>query len=239
MLGIFLLGLSFSIYSIATLISAAKLKQLNGIDSMILALREAKPSFKGVFWAVVLSLIAINVYLLAFSLPVIMLGINQGFWSTALLYTLFLLFAVGAFALSSVIMYVIQFIVVEQEKLANSILLAWGLFKRYWVITLEMFALQLGFGLLVAGAIFLLVSLITVPVTIVGAILVAQRLFDLTVFLPQLTLFILFLIMIIGLSAYSVFNLYSWTFLFMRFKEIHPKSRIAAWIELKLLSQEL
>jgi hypothetical protein len=239
MLGIFLAGLSLSVYALVTLISAAKLKEINGMDTMILALREAKPSFKGVFGAIVLSLITVNVYVLAFSLPVILFGIDQNIAMTVLLYILFMGFVIGAFIISSMIMYVIQFIVVEQEKLANAIILSWALLKRYWIITLEMFIIQLAIGILTVSFIFLIVSLITIPVSIVGAILVAQQVYDLTIFLPQLTLFVLFLILITGLSAYSVFNLYSWTFLFMRFKEIHPKSRIAAWIELKMLSQEL
>lgn len=231
--------ISFCIYCITVLMSAAKLKQLNGIDSMILALREAKPSFMPAFWASALGLIAVNVYVLAFSLPVLLFGIDQGVGLTILLNVLFILFVVGAFVLTSLIMYTILFLVVEQEKLANAILLSWALFKRYWVVTLEMFVIQFLIGAAVVVVVSLLISLITIPVTIVGAILVSRQIFDLTVFLPQLTFAVLFIIAITGMSAYSVFNLYSWTFLFMRFKEIHPKSRIAAWLELKLLSQEL
>lgn len=239
-IGAFFLGImSFCIYSITVLISMAKIVKLNGVDSVILAMKESSPVFWRVTGAVLLSLLAVNALILLFSIPVIALGLSTSIVQTGLLYLLFGLFLIVAFSLSSLAYYVILFIVVEQERLSNSILLAWALFKKYWVITLEMVLLQL----IVGGAMIIVVlfglSLLIIPLSILGIILVSQQLFDFTLYLPMVILVLAVVTTVFVTSAYSVFNLYSWTLLFMRFKEIHPKSRIAAWIELRLLSQGL
>lgn len=229
--------LALCIYSIITVISIAKLKQINGMESLLLAVREAKTAFWGVLWAFILAQLVINALILVFSIPVISFGGTQNIFAAFLLYGFFVLFVLCAIAIAALSFYTILFIVIEEEKLANALILSWALLKRHWVITLEMFLLQTLVGIGVVLLLSLLVSLITIPVTIIGVILVSQQLFDITASLPKLTLFVLTLLTFIGISAYSMFNLYSWTFLFMRFKEIHPKSRIAAWIEIQMLSR--
>ena len=54
---------------------------------------------------------------------------------------------------------------------------------------------------------------------------------DITSLLPQLLFYFATLLMIIVASVYTLFHLYTWSLLFMRFKEVRPNSRIALWIE--------
>ncbi len=99
-----------------------------------------------------------------------------------------------------------------------------------------MFFIQLFIGVVVFTLALIVIALIIIPIVIIGYFLVSKQIYDLTVFLPQLGLFLMTVFFMVVGSAFNVFQLYSWTFLFMRFKEVHPKSRLATWIEIKLLT---
>lgn len=227
---------SISVYAITTLVSAVKLKVLQGEENIALALKEAKYHFSGVFWTIILMQVVANALILLFSIPVIWFGVNDGgIGSQILLFGSFAIFLVVTFIISMVTFYTIEYIVVQEQKLSESLISAWDLFKKHWVITLEMFFIQILIGVLVTAAVLILISLIAIPVTIVGFILISNNFFDITIYLPRLVLYLLTIISIIAGASISAFQMYSWTFLFMRFKEVHPKSRFAQWIELQFL----
>lgn len=228
---------ALSVYAITTLISVVKMKRLNGEESLLLAVREAWNHFWGVFWSIILTQLVANAIILLFSIPVIWFGVKQsGVLANGFLLGFFLLFLFSTFVLSILALYTIMYVVVEEEKLSSAIILAWKLFKTHWVISLEMFFIQLMIGLLVFSLAAMLIALVVIPVAVLGYFLVSNQIYDFTVFLPQLALFLITLFFVIVGAAFNVFYLYSWTSLFMRFKEVHPKSRLATWIEIKLLT---
>lgn len=224
-----------AVYSTTMLVSAAKLKQINGSESILLALSEAWLHVKSVFGLVILIQLVSNALILVFSIPVIWFGIAKaGTWSTIFLFLFFFLFLICAFIVTMVSIYSIQYIIMEDDSVSEAVVSGWRLLRKHWVISLEMLLLQLIVVILVAAATLIVVSLITIPVIIIGFFLVSQQIFDLTVFLPKLILYLLSIILFVVGAAYNVFQLYNWSFLFMRFDEIHPKSRIAIFIEEQL-----
>lgn len=227
-----------SAYAITTVIAYAKLQlDEKKTSSLGHAIQEAKHYFWTVFWIILLFQLAANVLILLFSIPVIWFGVTQsGTIATIFLFLFLAIFLVAVFMISMIALYALQYAVVQEEKLGAAIALAWRLFLKHWVITLEMFLIHVLISIAVSLLVIIASSLIVIPVAIIGLILVSNQAFVLSSFLPQLLLILLSILLVVSNVLLNMFQLYSWTFLVTRFEEVHPKSRFATWIEIKLLT---
>ncbi len=227
-----------SIYALTILVVFAKGK-INKKEkiSFSLLLQEAKFSVWNVFGLMLLFHLVSNVLIIAFSIPVVWFGVtNQGVASTIFLAIFFGLFLVLAFMLAMIFLYALLSAIVEEKKISDAIISAWSVFKKHWVITLEMFLIQVLVLISSTVIVVLFTSLLIVPVAIIGFLLVSNQIFAVTSFLPQLLLLVLSVALMFVSIFVNMFQLYTWTNLFIRFEEVHPKSRLAAWIEVNLLT---
>lgn len=234
---VLLILFSVSVYAVTSLVSMAKIYGIEKEANTLWALKTAWPYFRSVFGLILLLQIVSNVLILLFSLPVIWLGVNPTGVNFAILLLFFASFLVLAYIISMVAMYALMSIVVEEYKLADALSNGWRLFKTYWFVTVEMFILQLAILFASVFALLLLVALIVIPLTIIGFILVSQELYDITAFLPHIVLYLLTLLGFAFGAAYSCFQLYSWANLFMNIEKIRPESRLARFIELRIIAR--
>jgi len=236
LIGLLVLAI-LSIYSITVIISAAKIKFVSKRDDFLLALREAFFHFKSVFWAVVLTQIASSVLVILFSIPVIWLGVNNtSILKLILLLLFFFVFLAVAYSIAMIALYTVMHIVVEDYTLSAAVVGAWNIFKQYWFITLEMFVIQLVIAAAVAILTVIVVGLFAIPIIIIGLIMVSNQMYDISAFLPKLVLYLSIFIMVAVASAYTVFQLLSWSFMFMNIEKIRPHSRFVEFIEMQILS---
>lgn len=226
---------AISIYCIAVLISAAKMKFFAS-DNVFAAFKEAVYHFKGVFWAVVLTQLASSILIIVFSIPTVWLGANNtNAWKLLLLIVFFFIFLVLSYGIAMTALYSVMFIIIEDYNLSSAVPAAWKIFRQYWFITLEMFVIQLFIAVLLAITVVIAVSLFAIPLIIIGLILVSNQIFDITVFLPKLILYLSSIVLVVVAATYTVFELYSWSFMFMNIEKIRPHSRFVRFLEMKLM----
>ncbi|MFH1233225.1 MAG: hypothetical protein V1649_01060 [Patescibacteria group bacterium] len=172
------------------------------------------------FWSVfALNIIANAIIFLIFaiiSLPFIFAINKINIVATSLFYAiLFIIFIPVAISLSFIIKYAIVYVVIQGSSLFKAIKLGWKLFMDNWLISFEM-ALILFFINFVGGLFILLIILIlAIPFLSLGFIfsfLASVVGFWATAILAFLTALLL---IVIGGAMLSVFQISSWTGLFI------------------------
>jgi len=128
---------------------------------------------------------------------------------------LFLIYIPISVIASFIIKYTIAFIVIHEKKTWAAVKSAWHLFKRNWLVSIEMALILLFLGILVGLVIMLALGLAAVPFALIA---IAAMFFGSTtglavaVILGTLTWFVI--IAIFG-SGYVAFQYSTWTLLFL------------------------
>lgn len=83
-------------------------------------------------------------------------------------FLLFLIFIPISIIISFIVKYAIAYIVIKEEKVANSIKLGWELFKKNWIISIEMALFIFLIGTVVAIGMLIIIGLVSIPFILLG-----------------------------------------------------------------------
>lgn len=168
------------------------------------------------FWPVLGLNLAIKILVgfafLIIGLPLLFMVISD----TAVLATtyiiLFVIFIPLATGLSLMIKYAIAYQVLEKTSFVASLEQGWKLFKKNWLVSLEMAVIIFIINFLASGFLLLVISLLLFPLLLLGL------LFKLNWLIILLMLLAIILIVLVG-SLLTTFQIATWTGLFLRLKE--------------------
>jgi Na+-transporting methylmalonyl-CoA/oxaloacetate decarboxylase gamma subunit len=184
--------------------------------SILKGIESGNKHFWPVFTLNLTSKIIITLFFFIVSLPIVFLSNTNPASASIMFVVLFIILVPIALLFSFVVKYAICFIVIKKMKLVDSIQKGWALFKKNWLISVEMafllFFLNFAFGL---GVIFLIIIL-SIPFLFLAFI--AYKLFSIIGFLFIITIgFILLLLLVFVAGAFlSTFQISSWTNVYLK-----------------------
>lgn len=143
---------------------------------------------------------------------------------------MFLFAAFASITVSFFTIYAACYVVVEEAKLSKAFSLAWQLFSRHWLVSIEVGLLFFAFNILTAFVGIL---------SFFALLALASLLWFFTVFIGNMVLsgavmmffFFCFLALVMFLGAvFTVFSTSVWTYLFMHMHSFGIKSRFLHWM---------
>jgi hypothetical protein len=158
-----------------------------------------------------------------------------GIFFVVLFFFLFVPFSV---IVSFIIKYAVAYIVIKGQSAGQAVKSGWELFKKNWLISIEMAFIILVIGLVVGLVILIAIGLASVPfflIAITALFFGSSTGFVVAVVLGVVVWFII--IAIIG-SAYVAYQYTVWTFLFLELVDDRARSKLARWFG-KLSSKEI
>ncbi len=228
-----LVAYSISVFAVTMIFSGVKRYMMTQRFHLMDAAKESLHHFWGVFWAFLLAIVLLNALIIAFSLPVITLGLAEGgVGNIILLIILFAIFLVLALLVSIVSTFTAIGVVLDDYTLSQSIQAAWGVFKRHLLVTLELFIIHILIAFGLSLVLIIAISLLVVPVTIIGVLVVAAEQYLLTQYLPMVMIILLYVGFALLGAIYALFQLISWALFYKRIDDIKPYSRIASFAEI-------
>ncbi len=218
--GVFIFLLYIAINSQCTLIKSSA-KILTGNKRSHFDFREAWDDSKKHFCPV----LSMNILMKAIvtglffiiGLPLLFLIINNnGFASSFIFALLFVLLIPLSFAVALVGKYAIMYNTLHELNFARSVASAWQLFKKNWLVSLEMSFILFFINFIIGlAAIMLAYCLIVLPLAIPPFL-----------FFLMFNFIIAFAIVVVCGSVLNVFQLSAWTELFLRLQSEQAKSKI-------------
>jgi len=173
----------------------------------------------GHFWPVLgynaVAKIMISIAVTLVSLPLLFPLINS--FTTNLVYlVLFIIFIPLAVCFSLMIKYAIAFLVLKQEKFTVALRHGWLLFKRNWLISIEIALLLFAVSFLATFAILLAAFILAIPFIILASAFL--YLFSAGAFWAMMVigLLVLTVFVIICGSILTAFQVVAWTDVFMK-----------------------
>ncbi|MFH1536844.1 MAG: hypothetical protein ABID45_02560 [Patescibacteria group bacterium] len=158
---------------------------------------------------------------------------NQDYFTLYLILGFVILFPIIIVS-SFLTKYAINFIVLKEEKFLSSIVKAWKLFIKNWLITLEMalviFVLNIAISLLIIVLLFVVLSPFLYFSILNSNTLVSSA--PLAAFLYIVPIIVIALIALVG-SMFSAFQWSAWTILFDSLVREPKQARILGWIKRK------
>jgi len=181
-----------------------------------LNLHETITESHGHFWSV-LALNFVNKILLFFffivaSLPLLLMAVDNSTLFSYIYVILFVIFVPFSLSASFIIKYAICYNIIENESFVSAIEKSWSLFKKNWLISVEMAVGLFIINFLTSGLILIIISLFLLPLLLLGLIFKLSWLVVLTMLMAIVT------IAIFG-SLLTTFQTASWTNLFIRIKD--------------------
>lgn len=182
----------------------------------VITIREGLTAGHKKFWEVfglnIIIKIAVNAVLFIVSLPLLLLALKDSNWLVIVYVILFIIFLPIAVSLSLMLKYAIAYSVLDNERLIRSIEKACKLFRKNWLISLEMAIILFIINFFAGLAILFSMLVVFFPFFLVGMS------FNFT-WLIILTVFLALVFLVICGSALSTFQISTWTNLFIRLKE--------------------
>lgn len=206
-----------AISSQAAIVATIKKIMLPGKKKIVdLGFRDGLSEGDKHFWTVlslnILIRILISASFFVISLPLLFMMLSNDY-ALVIIYTiLFVIFVPTAISISLALKYAISYTVLEGESLVKSLEKGVSLFKKNWLISLEV-ALILFFISLLSSFLLLLIMTITIlPIFIAGLFLSIN-------WLSYLAIFIAIMVMVFFGSFLTTFQISSWTNLFLHLRE--------------------
>ena len=198
-----------------------------GVLSIKRGLKMGNKKFWPVFFMNIIISCIINIIFLLIGLMLLLVLMNNNIGTTLLYGLIFILFVPISLFLSFIFKYAIAYIVLENKKFFNAIKQGWRLFFNNWIISVEM-SIVLFFINIVT---IILISIISMA----GLLLFAGLAFSSALFLSSGILFwtsliigglFLLLVTILGGSILNVFQISSWTDLFVQLRDNKASSKL-------------
>jgi hypothetical protein len=182
----------------------------------ILSIRDGLTSGSRYFWPVlglnVLIKILISFVFLIICLPLLFMALSDSYWFVVAYIILFVIFIPIAVSLSLIIKYAISYNVLEKQTMIKSLENGWKLFKKNWLISLEVAIILFVINFLSSFVLLVIVSILFFP------LLFLSILFSISWLSFLLLLLILFVAILFG-SLLTTFQITSWTNLYLHLKE--------------------
>lgn len=200
----------------ALVISVKKIISNNKKKEEVLTIRDGLTAGHKKFWKVlglnVIIKLAVNAILFIISLPLLLLALRDSNWFVLVYIILFVIFLPVAVSLSLMLKYAIAYSVLDNEKFITSIEKAHKLFRKNWLISLEMAIILFIINFFAGLAILIAMAILFFPLFLVG---ISFNFFWLVVLMVLLALIFL----VLCGSALSTFQISTWTNLFIRLKD--------------------
>jgi len=168
------------------------------------------------FWPVlglnILIKILVNFAFFIISLPLLFMALNQAPILIGAYTLLFVIFIPVAVSLSLLMKYAIAYQVLDNQRFVPAMEKGWQLFRRHWLVSLEMAIILFIISFLAGLAMLVVVSIFIFPLFWMGA---AFQMGWLTI----LSLLLALIIIIIVGSWLVTFQISTWTSLFLALKE--------------------
>lgn len=190
------------------------------------------------FWPI-LSLNLLLKFIFYLSLVFISLPIISGISSSSLVFgnvvyaILFLFFMPIAVFLSFIIKYAVCYCVIKDSNFFTSLSSGWKLFKKNWLISIEMSFILLFINLLVGLVIIILFFVLAVPFLFI-LLVFSNFAMQINFWIISFAAFLLFLVVLaITGAALATFQIYSWTNLYIELVSKGGVAKIARLFEKK------
>lgn len=181
-----------------------------------LSLREGLAAGNRHFWPVlgmnILIKILVNFAFFLISLPLLFMVLSQAPVLIGAYTVLFVIFVPVAVSLSLLVKYAIAYQVLDGERFVPALEKGWGLFRRHWLVSLEMAIILFIISFLAGLAMLVVVSIFIFPLFWMGAA------FQMT-WLTVLSLLLALIIIVVIGSWLVTFQISTWTSLFLTLKE--------------------
>ena len=168
------------------------------------------------FWALlslnILFKILVNFAFIIITIPFLFIALADSSFLGAAYIILFLIFIPLAIALNLIVKYAMAYNVIEHNRFVEAIENAWRLFKKNWLISMEMLVVLFIINFVAGLLILLFLAIFVLPLFIVGVTLV----------IPWLSLLMIIIAIIVIALAGSVitsFESAGWVSLFVRLEE--------------------
>ena len=210
------LAVWLTVVSQASLVSGAAQIRVGKKHDFKTALDAGINRFYGVFGLNLILKLLVYLFFIFLSLPLLAAAGNRYlFSSTAIFMVAFLFFVTLAMVISFIVKYAIAFYVIKRCGFLESIRLAWQLFMRNWLISLEMAFLLFVINIIVGLGLILLLLVFTVPFLFLALVL-SKLAFYFNFWIVVASALILYLVVIIIVgAALSTFQISSWTGLYL------------------------
>lgn len=175
-------------------------------------LTEGHRHFWPVFGLNLLIKILIGLVFFIISLPLLFMVISDTTALMAAYIIFFVIFIPVGTGLSLMFKYAIAYKVLDNKSFVASLEKGWELFKKNWLISLEMAVILFVINFLTSGLLLLIISLFLLPLLLLGLM------FKLSWLITLIMLLAIVLIILVG-SLLSTFQIATWTSLFLRLKE--------------------
>lgn len=172
------------------------------------------------FWAVlglnITYKIAIFLTFLIVGLPLILGASHANAWAGNLLYIIaFTIFMALILAISFIIKYSIAYNVLKGERFCDSLKAGWKLFKKNWLVSLEMAFILFFINFIIGLGLVVVVFILALP--FVFSALLLYKLISLAAFwiVAFLAFLVLLAVVVLVGAALAAFQISSWTSLFL------------------------
>jgi MFS family permease len=151
---------------------------------------------------------------------------NQQIWYSLYITVLIIMLAPVSVVVSFLIKFATAYIVLKGKKIGESIKLAWSLFIKNWLISIEVAIILFLINFIIGVFVILIILLILIPILLLGNILssVAPDVGS-SITLIVALIFIALIIFVIG-SALSAYQVTIWTLLFNKLEEKKSTSKL-------------
>jgi len=142
---------------------------------------------------------------------------------------LFFCFVPISIIVSFIVKYAVAYIVIKEQRAGQAVKLGWQLFKKNWLISIEMALIILVLGIAAGLIILIAIGLASVPfflIAIAALFFGSSTGFYVAVVLGVVTWFVI--IAILG-SAYVAFQYTAWTLLFLELVGDKARSKLMRW----------
>lgn len=174
-------------------------------------------------------LLSVMIFLLVLFLAKILF---YNFWWTNLLFIItFLLVSILGMVLSFLMIYAVSYVVIGNKKIKDAVLSSWNLFKKHWLVSFEVGFIMILANLFLFILVILGLYLFLIPsiLFVVGVMFSANIIFLLLSITLGVFIFTFYLVFISTL--FNVFNISTWTFLFIRMHKEGITSKLISWFK--------
>ena len=206
---------------------------LQGGNSKIPKLRECLAVSGKHSWSVAtLNILSIGLlWLLRFLLliPLVQSAQNPSVSSLIVYMMMFLVFIIASFLLTTVHLFTLNGLLLDELTLWQSLEQSYELFKKSWLIIVETGALMLviGFGMMMGAFLLFLIGVIPLILFLLGAALIQSTTF--MIFFYGLSSLLLFFIMIVCGTYMVTFQYDAWGRLYQRIRAGNAFSKMHRW----------
>lgn len=218
-----------AVVSQAAIVDETKKIINNGADTPEESIKNGIISGRKHFWPVfganILIKIVVEIVLVLISLPLISTMLGYGV-SSALYIILFIVLVPVAISFSLVMKYAIAYNVTSNTSFCDSLKNAWGLFKRNWIISVEMAFALFFISFAATVAIMLATGILAIPFIILAAAFFTLFSFAAFWSIAVIAMIALITFIVVCGCVLSVFQTAAWTDIFLRLQKKPHESKI-------------